>query len=199
MTEGALKEIELVWLGPFTWFGKGGESIFAGPGREVPGVYVWTVPVGGSQRVFYVGQTQAGLAHRHHDHFREYFGGAYSIYEPSAFRRGSLEKLYHGYAYKKPRWQRATPFHERFPDLVRPLVEHLEVMRIYITRLDASARVQRRVESALMQVVYNIPGEAGQLLEPGLRRHPRRDDEEPIHVFLKPVGLLEGVSDQFAA
>jgi hypothetical protein len=127
-------DIILEWHGPYNWFGEEAASVFAGESAESSGIYVWTVPVYGPYRIFYVGQTGKGLATRHHDHFREYFGDAYSIYAPDAFAAGRLELLYKGYAYRTPRWRQALPFHERFVELVETGLDSQRISHHFATR-----------------------------------------------------------------
>ena len=191
--------IDLDWKGPFAWFGRGNDSIFEGPSCTTAGVYVWTVRVGHGYRVFYVGQTEKGFAERHHQHFKEYFGGGYSIYEPGAFAEGRLECLYHGFAYRKPFWKNAIEFNQRIQNLIEPLFAHLRLMQLFIAHVPYPGRVQRRVESALLQAVYALQGPPGQLLERNLRIEPRRSDEDPIAVTQRPVGLLEGLPEHLLA
>jgi hypothetical protein len=189
----------LSWQGPYEWFASGATSIFGGPSAETVGVYVWTVPVAARYRAFYIGQTEQGFAARHHEHFREYWGGAYSFYEPGAFSKGVLVRLYAGYAYKKPRWQHATPFHAAFPQYVEPLVEHLKVMRLWIAECPEPGRIQRRIESSLMGLLYARQDAIGDFLQPGLVRQPRRQDEEPILVRQSSTDIIEGLPAEFEA
>lgn len=191
--------LTLNWQGPFRWFGRGEDSIFAGPCSQTSGVYVWTVPIRDRYRVFYVGQTEAGFAHRHHDHFMWYFKGAYSIYEPEAFARGELVQIYQGFAYRNPAWKLARDYYASFESLVGPLVEHLSLMRMFIAELPSDRRLQRRVETRIMQLVYANEGPEGRLLEPGLKLEPRFPEERPVLVRQAPGGLLEGVSAEFEA
>jgi hypothetical protein len=149
--------------------------------------------------VFYVGQTVAGFANRHHDHFRTYFTGAYSIYEPKAFAEGRLDKLYHGYAYRAPAWRHAIGFYHEVQRLIDPLMEHLSVMELFIAELPKDRRLQRRVETAMMQCVYATDGPDGSLLEPGLKMEPRFEEEIPIQVAQSPNGLLRGIPERFEA
>ena len=192
-------DIILEWQGPYEWFGEGVTSIFSGPSAESCGIYVWTVPIGTIYRVFYIGQTAKGLATRHHDHFREYFGGAYSFYSPQEFVAGQLKYLYSGYAYRKPRWRYAVPFHERFIELIDPLLANLRAMRIWLAPLERPARIQRRIETALMQVLYERGDAAGRFLQPGLHLEPRRDGEVPFSIMQSPSGLLEGIPEYLIA
>ncbi len=194
-----MQGLRLEWHGPFGWFEEGERSIFAGRGAAMAGVYAWTVPIDSTYRVFYIGQTEVGFAARHLQHFQTYFSGAYSIYEPGLFSTGQLDKLHHGFAYKQPTWKNAIPFFEQFDQLLTPLIDHLRLMQMFIAPLPLDRRLQRRVETALMQAVYAIPGPAGQLLEKGLKLEPRLDDEPPISVTQSPIGLLEGVPVEFEA
>ncbi len=191
--------VELAWQGPFVWFGSGSGSVFDDPSAEVPGVYLWTVPIGDTYRVFYVGQTEKGFAERHHEHFREYWGGAYSIYDAKSFVGGKLVPVYEGYAYKKPRWRQARSFHTAFLELVQPLLEHLKPMKLWVAENRCPARIQRRIESALIGILYARAHGAGSLLQPGLQRQSRRAEEQPICVIQRPSGLIEGLPEEFAA
>jgi hypothetical protein len=194
-----IREIELNWHGPYSWFEQGDKSIFAGGGAEMVGIYVWTVPVNGRYRVFYVGQTEKGFAERQHEHIRKYFEGAYHLYEPRGFREGRLNMIYEGFLYKKPGWKRAISFYQNFMDYLEPLLDHLRVLKLFVAPIDAPRRIHRRVESALMDVVYRLPGESGQFLERDLVLQLRKPDEAPIAVTQGPDGLLEGVPKTFVA
>ena len=194
-----MNAITLSWQGPYEWFESGPNSIFSGRSAETAGIYIWTVPVGAQYRVFYVGQTETGFAARHHDHFREYWGGAYSFYEPAAFSKGELVPLYAGYAYKTPRWQRAAPFYADFLRYMEPLVENLKAMRLWIADCPQAARIQRRIESALMDLLYARQDAIGSFLQPGLVRQPRWENEEPVLVRQTPADLIQGIPAEFEA
>jgi hypothetical protein len=84
-------------------------------------------------------------------------------------------------------------------ELAKPIMENLGAMQIFIAETPGERRIQRRIETALMQAVYHAPGGADQLLERGLRLEPRRDDEPPFLVCSTPEARFEGVPDRFEA
>ena len=191
--------VTLAWQGPYEWFGSGPDSVFSGSSAETAGIYVWTVPLGAEYRVFYIGQTEQGFAARHHDHFREYWGGAYSFYEPAAFSKGELGQWYTGYASKTPRWRLAAPFHADLLRYAEPLVEHLKAMRLWIAECPQPARIQRRIESAMKDLLCARQDAIGSFLQPGLIGQRRWEDEEPVLVRQVPADLIQGIPEEFEA
>ena len=107
--------------------------------------------------------------------------------------------MYAGYAYKTPRWQRAAPFYADFLRYMEPLVENLKAMRLWIADCPQAARIQRRIESALMDLLYARQDAIGSFLQPGLVRQPRWENEEPVLVRQTPADLIQGIPAEFEA
>ena len=58
-------------------------------------------------------------------------------------------------------------------ELIDPLVENLKPMRFWIAEARFSRRLQRRIESAIMAILYAREDPAGAILPPGLQLQPR--------------------------
>jgi hypothetical protein len=190
--------IELCWQGPFSWFTDLDESVFACPCAESPGIYVWTADVDEGRLAYYVGQTTRAFGQRMYEHFTEYTRGAYSIRDADLLSRGRVEKLYNGFLWPKEPWRRAGGFVDKAAELLPLALAEMRVIRIWFAELEASQRIQRRVEGAIVKALYeaNLPYD---LPEPGYRLDLRQANEDPIRVRFTPENFLLGLPAELEA
>jgi hypothetical protein len=194
-----IDQVTLRWMGPYFWFSDQGPTILTGPDADTAGVYVWCVPFRHTNLIHYVGQTEAGFAKRHYEHFREYMSGRYTVNRAEAFRRGVLERLYTVRAYARAPWRRAQPFFDQFGMLSQETLGMLRSMVVFLAPLEAPRRIHRRVEAAIVSLLYKSEPPEQRFQEPGMRVHSRRIDEPPISVDSTPPGLLHGLPHHFEA
>jgi hypothetical protein len=191
--------IELAWDGPYSWFGDGAPAIFATPAAARSGLYAWSAAMEDGDWVYYVGQTTKSFGDRHWEHWREYASGAYGIHDPSAFYGGRHQLAYKGFAYRRPAHVHVAPFVAALDHHLSAAVSFLRPMRIWLAELPADRRLQRRVESAVVRAPYQQPGPARAFQEPQMRTAPRRADEAPLRVHVRPPYALVGLPSELDA
>jgi hypothetical protein len=192
-------EVQLQWSGPYSFLPGTKPVILEAPEARAGGIYMWTVAAPVGRLLYYVGQTEAGFANRHFEHWVEYWRGAYTIHDPISFGQGVRSPIYKGYAYRTPRWERAREFVSRFRELNAPLLAMLQQLEIWLAPSEVDRRLQRRIESAIVAAAYTAPAPAGDFQERGMRMEPRRSDETPVIVANRPVRLVIGLPDRLDA
>ena len=199
MDDGATVLVDLRWSGPHGFLPGAPDSVFQGPVAEQSGLYLWTVQRPNGFLVHYVGQTEKSFGLRHLQHLREYWGGAYTIHQAAAFLDGRRNELYRGYGYRGDAWRQIEPFVREHETLLSELRAMLSGIKIFLAPLAAPRRIHRRVEGAIVELLYRAGGEIGDFQEPGMRREPRRLDEAVIRVRSVSPCLLLGIPAEFEA
>jgi len=192
-------QIDLVWDGPYSWFGETEPMLFGSPAAERAGLYVWTAAMPEGEWVHYVGQTTKGYGDRHWAHWREYASGAYGIDDPAEFSAGRRRLLYHGFTFRKPAHRHAGPFFAAVQEHVTAAVAFLQRMRIWVADLPPERRLQRRVESAVIKALYRQEGPAATFQDPNMRTEPRRFDEPPYALRIHRPPIMVGLPDELEA
>ncbi len=177
--------------GPFGWFDDADVPALGqvSVGRRA-GVYLWTVPIGNGELVYYVGQTGRSFCLRMTKHLSQQLSGMYHIYEPNAFASGVKRVLWKG-MYESTREKGLGEFVNRLPTLVTSLVGFVRLMCFRVAPLDCDARVRTRIEAALSRHLRDQPEPVGPFQDNGIRYVHRRSDEEPILITCSPIeGIL---------
>ncbi len=179
--------------GPFSWSGlDGAPCIFDTPLARHRGVYLWTVPQGDSELVYYVGETGRDFATRMLEHFREHCSGGYHLYSPEAFGRGVKISLWPG-RYNPEVRPSVADFMRRVPELWPAILELATLYRFFLAPLDCERRLRERVEAAIAHHLRTQPGVVGGFQDQGIRYSPRRDDEPPVVASLRCLRALLGL------
>ena len=143
------KTIIVEFVGPFSWLdGQAIPSILKADAGKKRGVYLWTVPLGDGELVYYVGETGRAFAQRMVEHFKEHSSGGYHLYEPHEFRHGRKVLLWPG-RYGPDKEPSLSTFIERFQDLSPAIADLAKLYRFYLAPLECDKRLRERIESAL--------------------------------------------------
>ena len=192
------QEIELVWHGPFRWYGTGDEALFSQPVVQMPGVYLWTVPIeGGLNVVYYVGESGVSFDYRLTEHTRCYLSGDYHVYDLEEFARGRRVMNWEG-RMNAPQSATLPEFLSRYHELGPQIYRMLGMFKVYLAPLQADKRVRRRIEGAIARSLYGQDGLAGQFQEKITYWFPLVN-EEPILVKMKFPEPILGMSDELLA
>ena len=92
---GPVEEMLVHFHGPFAAHQDSDDRcLFSDDIASAKGVYLWTVNVGGKERVWYVGQTGDRFGKRIGDHVQAWLSGEYEIFDPAALARGEFRRLW---------------------------------------------------------------------------------------------------------
>lgn len=192
-------EIIVSFTGPFAWPGTPDtRSVFDAAEANKPGLYLWTVPLSDGNLIYYVGETGRSFSRRLRQHYEELVSARYHVYSAAEFARGEKLALWPG------RWDVT----DRKSDeeckancarLSNQIKEMMLALRLLLAPLACDKRTRQRIEAAIAQPLYSVPGKVGAFQDRGVRYDPRLPDEQPIACVVgSPVPIL-GVPERFWA
>ena len=177
--------IAVEFVGPFSWPGDGEiPSILEADVGDRSGVYLWTVPCGQQELIYYVGETGRGFSVRMAEHFEKHTSGAYHLYEPREFSCGRKVALWHG-MYGPDKEPSLLAFIRRLRELAPVIADLAEMYRFYVAPLECEKRMRERIEAALARYLYERPGLAGEFQDKGILYRGRKSSEEPAQVLIR--------------
>jgi hypothetical protein len=192
-------EIVVPFAGPFAWPGTPDTPCVydADEARKI-GIYLWTVPLPDGHLVYYVGETGRSFEIRLGQHYEELVSARYHVYSAAEFARGEKLVLWPGRWDVKDRKSddECKANCQRLSGAIR---EMMLTLRLFLAPMSCDTRTRRRIEAAIAQPLYAVPGNVGAFQDRGVRYDPRMAAEEPIAcVVNSPVPLL-GVPERFWA
>jgi hypothetical protein len=110
------------------------------------GVYLFTVEVNGSYRILYVGEGEH-IAKRIREHLSSYLSGKYTMYDSALLREGKRRRV-EGYPCLKTENVLLKVNEHR-----NSLVAMLQLVRIFVCRIDCGKPTLRRLESAIIRTL----------------------------------------------
>jgi hypothetical protein len=191
------------FAGPFSWEGAvDARSVYDVAESRESGVYLSTVPLQNGYLIHYVGETGVSFGAGLRQKYREFVAAKYHVYSATEFARGEKVTLWPGYwgdeggANRKSK-EECRANRER---LSEPIQQMASIQRFFLAPLSCNDQTRQRIKSAIVLLLYDLPGNVGAFQVSGLRRHHRRrKDEEPIEcVTSSPVPLL-GLPERFLA
>lgn len=186
------------FFGPFSWR----ESSRSRIGLTAPdlgsladrgGVYLWTVPVNGMERVLYVGITAKSFKKRLSGHLSEQTTGNYGVYDPDELRRGRRVSIYPG-LWNVPSARKsavAADFKRRRDLLIQASKAYITETNVWVAPSD-DPELAARVETAIHDVLtHHADGDIRAFLPPmtTLTRSGRRESK----LELLPSGVFDGL------
>ena len=142
--------LDLNFHGPFTAAGDGGlPSLFASDLASKFGVYLWTVPINGRDRVWYVGQTRRGFGERTAEHIRDMLSGKYSIPVLADLLNGEHKLEWSG-GPTSGLWPATLPdFLARSQELTPKIVAFVRQLHFYVAEIAGPPRLYDRAEGLI--------------------------------------------------
>jgi hypothetical protein len=125
---------------------------------DVPGIYLWVVPVRNRSLPYYVGESGKSIAFRHYDHFREYASGKYTVRDGRKLAAGEIDEVNKGVFWAKDGWRNTQKFIDNFAEYAQHLEVYLDSIKIYLAPLDADRRTRRVIEGTLIRHIYSLAG-----------------------------------------
>jgi len=192
-------EMSVPFAGPFVWHvTPDAPSVFDTAEAHKAGIYLWTVPLPDGHLIYYVGETGRSFEIRLRQHYEELVSARYHVYSAPDFARGEKLMVWPG------RWDTAdrksdAECQANATRLAEPIRNMMLVLRLFLAPMSCDTRTRRRIEAAIAQPLYAVPGKIGAFQDQGVRYEPRMPSEQAIPcVISSPVPLL-GVPERFWA
>jgi len=179
--------IELTFTGPFAWLETPGvPSVFDRVPLGTQGIYLWAIGLEDGHLVSYVGESGRCVHTRLADHYRDHVAARYTLNEPRKYATGEKNEIWPGHLGKKKRdlgdCVRASI------ELAPQIAELSRQVRFFIAQFNGELRLRRRIEAAIADSLFAVPGVVGQFQDRGVRYQRRWPEEEPIRVSLNVAG-----------
>lgn len=190
---GPATDVHVHFHGPFSAAGEGGyRCLFTDEIAERVGVYLWTINVGGEERVWYVGQTERGFGTRTAEHLAGSLSGAYTTYDAAALSRGENRLAE---AAVVGRWPETLPsFLGNYERLTPNIIGVIRLVNIHVAPLADDEHLYNRVEGAIGRHYKAHPDpELRDFLTPGLRLPAAVPGDKPIHLVLSSDVPIAGL------
>jgi hypothetical protein len=159
--------------------------LFTDPIASQNGVYLWAMGVNGSERPWYVGQTERGFGQRMSEHIRGFLSGEYTTYDADALSRGEYRPA-PGF---EGRWPQNVPLIiSNFEQTSRHALSIVSRMRFYVAPLES--RHLNRVEGAIGRYYKR---EHRNFLIPGLQLPAQIPHDTPLLLRVSSDRPLEGL------
>jgi hypothetical protein len=193
------EEIIVSFAGPFSWHGTpDAPRVYNADEARTIGIYLWTVPLPDGHLIYYVGETGRSFENRLREHYEEIISARYHVYSAVEFARGEKLALWPGRWDVKDR-KSADECLANCQRLSEPIREMMLTLRLFLAPMSCDTRTRRRIEAAIAQPLYAVPGKVGGFQDRGVRYDPRMPSEQPVACVVScPVTLL-GVPERFWA
>ncbi len=169
-----IKTEELNWQGPFSMPGFENKNNLA-PAPDIGGVYLFTFKFRDGFILYGAGITKSTRS-RLLTHKREYIKGNYTILDVSSAKSGLRKEIWHGWQYAKTH---QDEFIKNKATILKAADEHLSAFRIFLGQVPDN-RMRERIESAIMQDIYNSTDPLSELSDRGMFLKTRHNSEMPI-------------------
>jgi hypothetical protein len=187
------------FAGPFSWFGAlDSPCAYDVAEAHKAGIYLWTVPLPDGHLVYYVGETGRSFEIRLRQHYEELVSARYHVYSASEFGRGEKIMLWPG------RWDVAARKSDaecqaNATRLAAPIREMMLALRFFLAPLSCDKRTRQRIEAAIAQPLYKIPGLVGAFQDQGVKYWPRLPAEEPLECVVSAPARFLGLPERLSA
>lgn len=153
------------------------------------GIYVWTVPFGKNELIYYIGMTNRKFEERTAEHLKGYLSGEYGINDPEKLRKGEKIRIWDGLC----RGGDLEDFIQQHNVLFPKLLRLLSLYKIYVAPLDCEIRLIERIEAAIADSLRKQDGIMGNFQEPDIRYKQRKESEEPVAVKIEYNSKIIGL------
>ena len=188
-----MKSLTILWEGPYAWPGCEQTSDFPRL-PEHSGVYLQTFERDGGYAIYAAGITNRNVGERFKEHARKYLNGDYTVLDVEAAQHGERKEIWHGWG--EARSKRAE-FERRKAEITAAAREQLKAFRIFVADVGTESRISRRIESAVMDLLYAQPVPLSKLPDRGMSLSRRWADEESMLVQSSCKHRLHGIPEIF--
>lgn len=191
---GPTLELDLRFEGPFTALDGGPHRcLFRDQAGLKSGIYLWTFGFGGSQFVWYVGQTRRAFAQRMAEHIAGYFSGEYPPVDPTALAEGR-HSMPTGFG-PLSEWPTNIPvLLERLPEIASNTLELMRRVQFHLAAVKLKPADLNRAEGAICRWcrAHTAPG-IRSMIQPGMRVPARIPGDRPLRVRVSTESPIEGL------
>lgn len=175
--------LSLAFQGPYAWIPcADAPSIFDAIALNTSGIYLWSVNRGDGYLISYVGETGRCIHARMAEHYREHVAGLYSLNDPTDYRKGKKLEIWPGNYGKNKRDLGACV--QASVELAPQILELSCMTRFFIAPTTCEKRIRRRVEAAIADALFEVPGIIGAFQDRGVRYERSRRDEPRLTISL---------------
>ena len=172
-------QINADWNGPYSW-PKMNSDLPSLP--NMPGVYLFTVDFDGGCMIYAAGYTGRPLQIRFHEHTRLYMSGIYNVLDIDAMRLGIRKVIWHGFWTKERLPDKEHEYVRRKAEIDNAVRHQLFGFRIFVANIGTQPRLMKRLEAAIMDILYEQPPPFSDILDRGMSLSRRWESESPITV-----------------
>jgi hypothetical protein len=177
-------DVEVRFEGPLTVMPEGDpHCLFTHDLADDNGIYLWTFPVNGKYRPWYVGQTTAGFATRISQHIQGCLSGQYEVVDLQKLAAGELIVAWHPQSGSRS-WLASLPkYLEAHADVAPKVVEMLRHSRFFLANLGDDKRTLNRVEGAIGRYLKTAEQNSERrFFGPGLKLPSRITNDRPLRL-----------------
>jgi hypothetical protein len=196
---GTETRIDLRFHGPFALTtGLAAPCLFEQPIAKQGGIYLWTIPGGGHERPWYVGQTKRAFSLRLAEHVACFLSGEYTLYDPDAVVRGE-HRLADGAL--AVRWPDTLPDFLALADMLVPKVlALLRLLRVHLAPVAADAPLLNRLEGGIARYYQRHEDHVlREFFAPGIRVPAASPYDRPLRVAISMEAPIAGMPREMPA
>lgn len=115
--------------------------------------------------------------------------------DPDLVKKGIRKEIWHGWQYAA---QHRDEFDERKTEIVSSVHKMLSELRIFITDPGAQPRIHERLESAILNNLYQQPSPFCDIPDRGMQLSPRRRTEDAMgvkHIYWERIHGLADIKE----
>ena len=142
---------------------------------------MWTVESDVGYVVYAFGVTRRSVSQRMGEHRRAILRGKYTLFDIDAMRQGIRKEIWHGLWAGHDSEEREAAFARREEELQEVGRQQMAAFKIFVAEV-SDLRIQHRMETALMAVLYVAPKPFCDLPDKGMHLVPRRENEPRITI-----------------
>ena len=126
------------------------------------------------------------------EHFKEHASGFYHLYSVSDLCDGKNVMIWPGYFDTE---NKVTPIDivRNLANLTEAITSLIGVYRFFVAPLHSETRLRQRIEAAIANTLYNVPGAIGAFQDKGIRYKPRNASKKPIKCSITSTITLLGM------
>jgi hypothetical protein len=171
--------------------------VFDVPENQLQGVYVWSVPYGGTHVAYYVGETGRSFNDRLRDHASQYLGGIYRLYDPAEFARCERGQPVWEGLWRDGITHRMGHFLGNYDHYSKVAYDLLGTMRLWLLPFAEDERTRKRIEAAIGKRCREAPEPGARFFDEVVRFQAAPDPASPLVIETPSGSPLLGVPTEF--
>lgn len=188
-----MKEIDLIFDGPYPLVPEKDDILFNCPYKDSKGIYLWLIEVNKKNIIIYLGMTTRTFYSRTKEHLFNQLSGIYSIKEPELLKRGLIKNLWDG-LYGKKNKNKLTDYIRKYKELAEINFDYIKMHQIMVAPLNYDNQVISRIEGAIAREIKKNT-EYGRYLDSGIRYPKHKSDDNGIEIRIKCPIKIEGLNN----